>query len=49
MGNFIVCIVAIMLAMYSVCKNDITCCLLSATAALINLPFAIKWLLTYFN
>ena len=49
MCNFILCIIAIILAIRSAYEKDTSCCLLDATIALINLPFAIKWLITYLN
>jgi hypothetical protein len=50
MFNFIVVVAAALMAIWQGCyRNDVAPCLIDIGAALINLPFAIKWLIDVFN
>ena len=46
MFNFIVVVLAALVAVWQGCRNDLVACLVDIGVALINLPFAIKWLIS---
>lgn len=49
MLNFIVVVLAALMAVWQGCRNDLAACLIDIGAAMINLPFAIKWLISVFK